>query len=53
MIADEILGRLVELDRKVEEHNTAVFLLEMQRTTLRNNLAATGWTPPEVTPCAV
>jgi len=46
MTADAILTGLIELDRKVEEHKTALFSLKMQRATLRNNLAATS---PETT----
>jgi hypothetical protein len=44
--ADAILDRLVELDRQVEAHRTAAWLIEHERDELRIKLRLSGWTPP-------
>jgi hypothetical protein len=41
-----LLEKLAELSRKMGEHQTAPLALELEQRTLREQLAATGWKPP-------
>jgi len=46
MTQTEILGRLAEHSRQIEEHRTAIWLLEQQQSQLRELLIRSGWQPP-------
>jgi hypothetical protein len=41
-----ILDRLVELDRHMQEHKAALWLLKGERAELRTRLRLLGWQPP-------
>jgi hypothetical protein len=47
MTAEEILARLVELARRIEEHKAAAYVLELERLELQGKLRAAAWTPPD------
>ena len=46
---EAILARLVELDRHMQEHKAALWLLKRERAELRTRLRLSGWTPPTPT----
>lgn len=44
----ELLDQLATISRNIEEHRTAIWLLENQRLEVQMLLAKSGWKSPEV-----
>lgn len=45
-INEQLLGQLALVSKQIEEHRTAIWLLERRQVTLREQLIAAGWKPP-------
>lgn len=44
---DQLVDQLALVSKQIEEHRTAIWLLEQRQVTLRGQLHAAGWSAPE------